>query len=90
MFLLTLRILFPLENVRLGFWHRGVVCNVTELRSSHAKHQHLISIIFDSNIALGYIYHSYCSITQQEEQSLTIASRENLHTVGAETVLAVV
>lgn len=76
--------------MRLGFWQRGAVCNVTELSSSHAKHQHLISIIFDSDIALGYIYRSHCSITQREKQTLTIASRENLHTVGAETVLAVV
>lgn len=75
--------------MRLGFWQGRVVCNVTELSSSHAKHQHLISIIVDSSTALGYINHSHCSITQREKQSLTIATGENC-TVGAEAVHAVV
>lgn len=80
---------FPSGKMRLGFWQRRIVSNVTELSSSHAKHQHLISIIVDSSIALGYINHFHCSITQREKQSLTIATRENCM-VGAEAVLAVV
>lgn len=56
---------FSSGKMRLGFWQRGAVCNITELRSSHAKHQHLITIIFNSHTALGYIYHSHCFITQQ-------------------------